>query len=412
MIKLLIIDDEPTLVEGLADSLSKVMPNDVDILLAYSSKEALNLLTQYTIDICISDIQMPGMNGLELLGVIEKSWPACRVIFLTAYSEFNWVQQAVRHKCCVDYILKTQGDSYIENAVLGQIACIRSEERFAADQCLTAVPERSASIGNTALIDWLLNEDTHISGKLPAIAGSTTALIGLFISQIDDCHSERFMSLILHNFNESFPSAHVDISHLTGHQYIVLAGFDDISSITPSNQIHSRFERIMEVLSHYEQNVNCIFTGKAVQIERIRSAFIAINDKVSDIPEDEWGFLLDICIHNNNRPDIDKTLENIMSYINANISDPNLSLTTIAEKTYYTPAYLSRLFKQKLGSNLLSYITTVRMEYAKQLLMNGEYSIKEVGHKVGFESPSYFSAFFKRNCGKTPVQYIRDILRK
>ena len=49
--------------------------------------EALNILDKVRIDVVLSDIHMPGMDGIQLLKRIKEQWPECRVILLTGYSE-------------------------------------------------------------------------------------------------------------------------------------------------------------------------------------------------------------------------------------------------------------------------------------------------------------------------------------
>ena len=70
-----------------------------------------------------------------------------------------------------------------------------------------------------------------------------------------------------------------------------------------------------------------------------------------------------------------------------------------------SPYYFSRIFKEGTGENFIEYLTSVRMEKAKELLGNGEYSMKEIGVMVGFSDPNYFSRSFKKNVGVTPTEY-------
>jgi two-component system, response regulator YesN len=65
---------------------------------------------------------MPGMTGLQLMGRIRGNWPDCRVIFLTGYSEFEYVYTAIRQEG-VGYLLKTEDDTVILDAV----ACVAEE---------------------------------------------------------------------------------------------------------------------------------------------------------------------------------------------------------------------------------------------------------------------------------------------
>ncbi|TLS48782.1 response regulator [Paenibacillus antri] len=126
MIKLLIVDDEPYTVDGLYDMLSEIEEFPLELYTATSAKDAIGRLTRTRMDIVISDIQMPGMDGLELQRWIASRWPRCKVIFLTGYGHIQYAQQAIRGGG-VDYILKTEGDEAIVRSVRAAIEAIREE---------------------------------------------------------------------------------------------------------------------------------------------------------------------------------------------------------------------------------------------------------------------------------------------
>lgn len=127
MYRLLIVDDEPIIVNGLQAFFTKRDMPDVDIMVAYSAAEAMNWLESCKIDVVLCDINMPGMSGIELLSVIEKSWPMCKVIFLTGFSEFEYAHLAVRSPCVQDYILKTEEMELIGSAVDRAIQAAKDE---------------------------------------------------------------------------------------------------------------------------------------------------------------------------------------------------------------------------------------------------------------------------------------------
>ncbi|MCD9020403.1 response regulator [Cohnella silvisoli] len=132
MYRVLIIDNEPVIVDGLYDLFQDVEHVELGVLKAYSASEALDQLSKHTIDIVFADIHMPGMNGLELQKTITKSWPRCKVIFLTGFNEFAYVQTAMRNGG-FDYVLKTEGDERILEALNTAIASIQDyskTERF------------------------------------------------------------------------------------------------------------------------------------------------------------------------------------------------------------------------------------------------------------------------------------------
>lgn len=116
MYRLLIVDDEPFITDGLYRFLQNVKHLDLDIYKAYSAGEAIDWLNRTKIDIVVSDIQMPGMNGLELIKEINDKWPMCKVIFLTGFNEFEYAYTALQYNVA-SYILKSEGDEAILKAI-------------------------------------------------------------------------------------------------------------------------------------------------------------------------------------------------------------------------------------------------------------------------------------------------------
>lgn len=94
----------------------------------------------------------------------------------------------------------------------------------------------------------------------------------------------------------------------------------------------------------------------------------------------------------------------IHHYVHAFLQE-ELSLTRLAELVYLSPPYLSRMYKQTTGQGLLDYITDVRIQRAKTLLMTTEHKIHEIAAMVGLESAPYFTRLFKKITGLTPQVY-------
>ena len=134
MYRLLIVDDEPIIVEGLGE-LFLQSPYPLEVYQAFDGPEALELARKLRMDILLTDIEMPEMNGIELQREVAKLWPRCRSIFLTGYNEFDYVQSSIRAGA-VDYVLKTEGDEPIAAAVAKAIRSISEEvtyDRLVAD---------------------------------------------------------------------------------------------------------------------------------------------------------------------------------------------------------------------------------------------------------------------------------------
>ncbi|WP_438449319.1 response regulator transcription factor [Gorillibacterium sp. sgz5001074] len=115
MYRLLIVDDEEMITDGLYDTLAGCNMG-LDLCKAYSGKEALGWLHRTRIDIVLSDIRMPRIDGMQLLSIIKQNWPHCRVIFLTGYSDFDTVYQAIQSPG-VQYLLKSEGYPKVIQAI-------------------------------------------------------------------------------------------------------------------------------------------------------------------------------------------------------------------------------------------------------------------------------------------------------
>ena len=114
--RLLIVDNEHIVVDSLLYAFEKKPELHLDVCGAYSADEALSLMERAKVDILLTDIKMPGMNGLDLQREVAGRWPWCRTLFLTGYNDFAFAQEAIRLGG-VEYLLKTEGTDAIIAAV-------------------------------------------------------------------------------------------------------------------------------------------------------------------------------------------------------------------------------------------------------------------------------------------------------
>ena len=99
----------------------------------------------------------------------------------------------------------------------------------------------------------------------------------------------------------------------------------------------------------------------------------------------------------------DKILAVMKQYIDGHLQ--SVSLDTLAEQVYMSPAYVSRYFKQKTGQNFQEYLIAKRMEKAAVLLEDLQYQIGDVSEMVGYRNPFNFSRTFKKFYGVNPRDY-------
>ena len=117
--KVLIIDDEETLTWSMAKSLSKDKEK-YEVMIANSGREAITLLKKNKVDLVISDIRMPDINGLDLLVKIKKEFPQTKVIIMTAYGSSD-VQKEANQRGSLFYIEKPFEISDIRKIILDLI---------------------------------------------------------------------------------------------------------------------------------------------------------------------------------------------------------------------------------------------------------------------------------------------------
>lgn len=416
MYRIIVLDDEPNLVEGLCDSLERELGGNIEVFKAYSGQELCSLLTSMPVDLLISDIRMPGVNGLQLLESVEQLCPHCRVIFLTGYDRFDWAQAALRHPCCVDYLLKQQDDSVIIASVKQQLEHIALEnEPSMLMRRITAQMEAlQPLLRQQALAHWLEGGQPP-SAEYSSLNYAEPVLFCL-------CRREQHGSLqsMFPNVLEQLLRENMSVFECSE---VIPVGWSEIVWLAQRGNnpaqvdsivhfVHTRLESVQSHMADLGESVD--FAFDAHWIPHDASTVLArLREMLQQYAVSGRNVVLEESLVNrsedSNENDIMQWIE---KFIRDNIADANLSLTTIASKTYYAPAYLSRLFKQRSGQTLSSYIARQRIDTACQLLQAGNMNARQVGKAVGFESPSYFGVFFKRYTGLSPAQYMHDPSRR
>jgi AraC family transcriptional regulator len=97
-------------------------------------------------------------------------------------------------------------------------------------------------------------------------------------------------------------------------------------------------------------------------------------------------------------------LRRVTTYIQEHLEQA-LSLATLAAVAQTSPAHFARLFKQATGRTPHQYIITCRTAYAKQLLVETDMPLSEIGPEVGCVDQSHFTALFRKHVSMTPQVY-------
>ena len=133
--KIIVVDDEKRICHNVEKILKK---NNYEVTRATSAAEALEKMAQESYALLISDIVMPGQNGLELLKLVKDQWPLTKAVMMTAYASTDTAVKAIRLGA-LDYIPKpftpTELRSTVEKALSGELveAATTEDERESVD---------------------------------------------------------------------------------------------------------------------------------------------------------------------------------------------------------------------------------------------------------------------------------------
>ncbi|GGH57772.1 hypothetical protein GCM10008014_29720 [Paenibacillus silvae] len=195
----------------------------------------------------------------------------------------------------------------------------------------------------------------------------------------NECSCHRIIDEILESWQNAkgFPEPLTMIRLLSGLAFAIYRAFCD--EITEEERL--RLEADLTVL---EAMRSLTFDGWGAYIKHFSSMGCEIMDK-------------------KRLTDVKQAISKSQEFISMNLSE-NLTLQTCAQSVHLSPSYFANAFKKETGMTLIQYITKLRMEKAKELLVAGV-QVQEICQMLGYEDRPYFSGLFKKYCGMTPTHF-------
>ncbi|MGG4488288.1 response regulator transcription factor [Metabacillus idriensis] len=144
-----------------------------------------------------------------------------------------------------------------------------------------------------------------------------------------------------------------------------------------------------------------------------KDIYHAIDDITSLNQFNVWlsGVLTAVCEHQtlNEKENIrhKQAVEYMMQYVQEHYSE-NITLQDLSEQIYISRNYLSQIFKKATGLSFNHYVNKVRMEKAKNLILEGKLLIYEIAEEVGYKNTPYFSSLFKKYTGVNPTDLLKQ----
>ena len=421
MRRILVVDDEKMIVNSLAGYLEEKF--DMEVHRVYSAIEAKELLRKMSFSIVITDISMPAMSGLELLDFIKTYWPLCRVIILTAYSNFQYAYTTLKYDR-VDYILKIEEYETIRQAVAKHLKLIDQEEQTKA--FYDRIDEKVSRM-SSYLISSILGRLFYSGAKVEQEELDTLEIplqlkkpVLLVMGALESCPPEMRSTLIANILR--YVEEHMALRkirtffHDMDGNLLWLFQLEEESS-QPKEDIVVYAGEIFGELSELIHER----TGKSLTLA-MSSQFVPVSE-LQETYQKSLSFMEpfrgESCLRmvleddNENREMEGGVITGLIRWVNDYIDGhftEELSLTLLADMANYNPSYLSRLYKEQTGISIVRYINQRRVERAKQLLMESGLKTKDIALQSGFYSVKHFNQVFKKYTGVSAGAFRQQIL--
>lgn len=184
--------------------------------------------------------------------------------------------------------------------------------------------------------------------------------------------------------------------------------FDRIMGIVLSESVMTLQIMVQTVHTRLNQVLNWLglVLDPQAQPERYSSAFrelyqVEAFDDLKDCCHDFFAMLEDTI----DESSYHHKAEAVSAYIYSNYQDPNLCAQQLCDHFLFSKSYLSRLMARELNSSLSDCIHEARVENAKKLLMNSDYSISEIEQRVGYTNRNTMHRAFVKITGMSPSEY-------
>ena len=404
--KVYVIDDEPKIRRGLAHYIAGNRPDWPEPGCAATAEEALEDPAFWETELLFLDIQLPAMNGLELLELIRRKGHQMQVVIISGYAEFSFAQKALALQVR-DYLLKpidiqkvsqilqnaqdrhlqSQQDRRVQAAVRQNLHMLR-EKYFASvlfgtessDPACLAERLRELEMQDSSFV---VVQYTYRSSDAPHTDAAR---------EVQQMLAEKLRSLLPNRENRFL------IFLKTGVVAVLIAPDDQLDGILEALQVDTDHDDYLMGFSFIHQSLSELLLA-------YREACVAqqpADEAVRDLPVGDQTLYVDRLIRE--QANFHPYVQKVMLFIAGNYAT-QLNLTIVAAQVHLHTSYLSELFKRETGTNLCNYITDYRLRAAKQELREGNAKIASVAENVRINDYHYFSQVYSKRVGVSPRKY-------
>ena len=399
MYRILIADDEPLITQGLKALIEREEPEIDEIAAVSDGEEALLWMKdgKNLPDILITDIRMPGKNGIELVKKIrEEEWEV-RVIVLSGYNDFEYVR-SMAVLGIENYLLKPVNGQELHATIQNVLEKVKREQkqRVKAEMDENLIRENIInrwlydSIGEAELLDRaeFLDMDLELSWYQPCIL----KLLGDG-QEVREQREKR--DAVFHTCIEEFMK-NENCYFSKNYNGDTIAVFCAEEEAAVKNR--EILNRCMDVVKERLGLKVYVLLGE--EVEGYWNVAASFREAVTK------GIYLDEIAEEKEKMDgaSSPLARRMAEYVLSHYTE-DLSLKTLGVYFKGNPAYLGQIFRRDTGKSFSEYLKDIRIAKAKELLKGGKYSAYEISSSVGFSNVTYFTSVFKKETGLSPAEY-------
>jgi Response regulator containing CheY-like receiver domain and AraC-type DNA-binding domain len=352
----IIVEDFPIIRFSIASQVDESANPVITAGTAENGERALEWLSTYNADVCITDIKMPVMDGFELIKNIKEKYPWMTSLVISSYDEFNYARTSIQLEA-VDYILKPVDQGNLDQALHKAVKKIESSRSSLATAILFSRMQECYSLYNK-WIEFF---------KIKSI--NSQKLIEETAIKLCELSEGKYFLM----------------------EYLTLEWINVVTCQLIGSKLESNF-RIVDksnIKTKEVLNIDLEHWFSAMCSEILINGLNEIENRLSSLK----------CIHKS------KIVESLIIYIKENYLRSDLVLQELADYVAASKTHISSVFKQEIGVTIWSYIIDLRMKEAKKLLAETMDKSYEIALKVGYNDYIHFSRLFKEYCGISPQEY-------
>lgn len=451
MHNVIIVDDEKWALEGFKSSINWEAAG-FNISKTYNSGfKALTYLEKDNPDLLITDIKMPRVNGIDLLKHAKKINPDIEVLLVSGHRDFSYARDALLNGAS-GYILKPYDKKDIYNNLTMIKGKLQNREinlfkKLIEQKSLSIIPvlekkgivlnglekysiivsnkiltnNKSFPYKNGTYLTFIQQDIKSIIDDYIIIGGVTNLKYAkdlykgiqlaydFYQSHYIRRNETRFIRHIKwERKNLNFASDLIDLVETKKREQIEIF-FNKMQC-----NIISKEGDITNILKFYNTMVSFLTLKNRSKLGYITSAedlikkYPNIKDLLSEIREEirsltQVPSMLFPPDYNNYL--VSQTIE----IINNNFKN-QVNIQEIAHDFSTSPSYLSQVFKKETGQTIINYLTTLRIDEAKDLLISTRETVSIISDMVGYQDYFYFTKIFKKHIGVSPSKYRKSLL--